>query len=141
LIGIGGFAAIYRAYQPAVERDVAIKVILAKYANNPNFVRRFEAEAQLIARLEHIHIVPLYDYWREPNNAYLVMRWLRGGSLFASVQQNGPWKLRAAARLIDQIASALAVAHRNNIIHRDLTPANILLMKKKTPVIDFAKMC
>lgn len=127
LIGIGGFAAIYRAYQPTIERDVAIKVILAKYANNPDFVRRFEAEAQLIARLEHIHIVPLYDYWREPNNAYLVMRWLRGGSLFLSVQQNGPWKLRAAARLVDQISSALAIAHRNNIIHRDLTPANILL--------------
>jgi WD40 repeat protein/serine/threonine protein kinase len=131
LIGIGGFAAIYRAYQPAVERDVAIKVILAKYANNPNFVRRFESEAQLIARLEHIHIVPLYDYWREPNNAYLVMRWLRGGSLFASVQQGGPWKLRDAARLIDQIASALAIAHRNNIIHRDLTPANILLDEER----------
>jgi serine/threonine protein kinase len=87
MIGLGGFAAVYRAYQFVVEREVAIKVVLPKYANAPDFIRRFEAEAQLIARLEHLHIVPLYDYWREPNNAYLVMRWLRGGSCSASLQQ------------------------------------------------------
>jgi len=127
LIGIGGFAAVYRAYQPVVERDVAIKVILSKYANNPEFVRRFETEAQIIARLEHLHIVALYDYWREPNNAFLVMRWLRGGSLYSSIKQKGAWSLQATARLLDQIASALAVAHRHGVIHRDLTPANILL--------------
>ena len=127
LIGKGGFAAVYRAFQPTVEREVAIKIILAKYANDPGFVRRFETEAQLIARLEHLHIVPLYDYWREPNNAYLVMRWLRGGNLFKSIQKEGPWELPRAAHLIEQIASALATAHRNGIIHRDLSPANILL--------------
>ena len=80
LIATGGFAAVYRAHQLAVNREVAIKIILPKYANNPDFVRRFETEAQLIARLDHLHIVPLYDYWREPGNAYLVMRWLRGGN-------------------------------------------------------------
>ncbi|HEX3049497.1 MAG TPA: protein kinase [Aggregatilineaceae bacterium] len=127
LIGVGGFAAVYRAYQPVVERDVAIKVILSKYANNPEFVRRFETEAQIVARLEHLHIVALYDYWREPNNAFLVMRWLRGGSLYSSIKQKGAWSLQATARLLDQIASALAVAHRHGVIHRDLTPANILL--------------
>ncbi len=131
LIGKGGFAAVYRAYQPTVEREVAVKVILAKYANDPEFVRRFEAEAQLIARLEHLHIVPLYDYWREPNNAYLVMRWLRGGNLFTSIQKNGCWEIQAAAQMLEQIAAALAVAHRHGIIHRDLTPANILLDEEK----------
>ena len=79
-IGAGGFGAVYRAFRPAVGREVAIKVILPQFANLPEFIRRFETEAQIIARLEHLHIAPLYDYWREPDGAYLVMRWLRGGS-------------------------------------------------------------
>ena len=80
-LGAGGFGAVYLAYQPLIKREVAVKVILPRYANHPEFIRRFEAEAQLVAHLEHIHIVPLYDYWREPDGAYLVMRYLRGGSL------------------------------------------------------------
>src|SRR5574338_1120253 len=75
-IGAGGFGEVYRAYQLSVGRDVAIKVILPRYANHPDFIRRFETEAQLIASLEHAHIVPLYDYWRDAEGAYLVMRWL-----------------------------------------------------------------
>lgn len=126
LIGKGGFAAVYRARQPSVEREVAVKVILPKYANNPDFVRRFETEAQLIARLEHLHIVPLYDFWREPDNAYLVMRWLRGGTLYDSLHAGMAWSLEAIARLLEQVAAALMVAHRNGVIHQDLTPANIL---------------
>lgn len=127
LIGAGGFAAVYRAYQPTVEREVAIKIILPRYANDPEFVRRFEIEAQLIARLEHMHIVPLYDYWREPNNAYLVMRWLRGGTLYDSLVRDGVWPLEDTARLLEQVAAALTMAHRNGVVHQDLTPANILL--------------
>ncbi|MDQ7035297.1 MAG: protein kinase [Anaerolineae bacterium] len=80
-IDSGGFGEVYRAYQPVIEREVAIKVILPRYANELSFIQRFEAEAQLVARLEHPHIVPLYDYWRDPEGAYLVMRWLRGGSV------------------------------------------------------------
>jgi len=57
-----------------VGREVAIKIILPEYANQPDFIRRFVAEAQLVAQVEHLHIVPLYDYWREPGGAYLVMR-------------------------------------------------------------------
>jgi len=125
-IGAGGFGVVYRAYQPSVGRDVAIKVILPEYANHPDFIRRFEAEAQLVARLEHLHIVPLYDYWREPDSAYLVMRWLRGGNLRGSLQR-GPWAPEAAARLLDQVAGALAVAHRQGVVHRDVKPENILL--------------
>ncbi len=126
LIGQGGFGAVYRAYQTLVKREVAVKIILPQYANHPDFIRNFEAEAQLIARLEHLHIVPLYDYWREPDGAYLVMRWLRGGSLQSSLRQ-GAWNIENAARLLDQMAAALTVAHRNNVIHRDIKPGNILL--------------
>jgi serine/threonine protein kinase len=95
-------------------------------ANQPEFIRRFENEAQLVARLEHLHIVPLYDYWRDPEGAYLVMRWLRGGSLKDALA-NGPYTLGAAALLLDQLASGLATAHAAGVIHRDLKPSNILL--------------
>ncbi|HLY29200.1 MAG TPA: protein kinase [Aggregatilineales bacterium] len=124
-LGEGGFGSVYRAYQSAIGREVAIKVILPQHANHPDFVRRFELEAQLIARLEHPHIVPLYDYWRDPDGAFLVMRWLQG-SLRAAIQR-GPWSVEAAARLLDQIASALTIAHREGVIHRDIKPDNILL--------------
>lgn len=125
-LGTGGFGAVYRAYQSTVGREVALKVILPSIANHPDFIRRFETEAQVIARLEHLHIVPLYDYWRDPEGAYLVMRWLKGGSLRDALE-SGAFDLEATVSLMDQITSALDAAHRNNIIHRDLKPANILL--------------
>ena len=126
LLGIGGFGAVYRAFQPAVKRDVAIKIILPQYANQPDFIRSFETEAQLVARLEHLHIVPLYDYWREPNGAFLVMRWLRGGSLRGRLKR-GPLDLDEVATMMEQTAGALTVAHRRGVVHRDIKPDNILL--------------
>lgn len=125
-IGSGGFGAVYRAYQSTVGREVAVKVILPHFANRPDFIRRFEAEAQLVARLEHLHIVPLYDYWRDPDGAYLVMRWLRGGSLKDALG-DGNFDLEPAAQLLDQVAAALSMAHMAEVVHRDLKPANILL--------------
>jgi tetratricopeptide (TPR) repeat protein/predicted Ser/Thr protein kinase len=125
-IGEGGFGFVYRAKQPSVNREVAIKVILPEYAKHPEFVRRFEAEAQTVAKLEHPHIVPLHDYWRDEEGAYLVMRWLRGGSLRESLD-GGPWEVEAAGRLLDQIADALNVAHEQGVVHRDMKPENILL--------------
>jgi len=124
-IGVGGFGAVYRAYQTSIGREVAIKCILPKYANHPDFIRQFEVEAQVIARLEHPHIVPLHDYWRDPGGAYLTMRWLRS-NLRESMRQES-WKLTEIARLLDQLASALALAHREGIVHRDIHPRNILL--------------
>jgi len=125
-IGIGSFGMVYRAHQRQVKREVAIKIISPRFANHPDFIRAFEAEAQLIARLEHLHIVPLYDYWREPDSAYLVMRWLRGGSMRESISQ-GPWAIAAVRQVLDQIAAALTTAHRMGVVHRDIKPANILL--------------
>ena len=126
LIGSGGFGVVYRAVQPSVQRDVAVKIILPRYANHPTFIRRFEAEAHLVARLEHPHIVPLYDYWREPDAAYLIMRLLRSGSL-DKLLADGPLSLDLFRRMIMQVGAALAVAHANNVIHRDIKPANVLL--------------
>ena len=124
-IGTGGFGAVYRAEQPDIGREVAIKIILPQYANHPDFIRRFEVEAQVIARLEHPHIIPLYDYWRDPDGAYLVMRYLRGRSLRNQLNES-PLALEDAARIIDEMAGALAVAHRHGVIHRDIKPDNIL---------------
>jgi WD40 repeat protein/transcriptional regulator with XRE-family HTH domain len=125
-IGKGGMGSVYRAVQPNVEREVAVKIILPVYANHPDFIRRFEAEAQLVARLEHPHIVPLYDFWREPSVAYLIMRLLRGGSVQGLLGQ-GPLAIDAITRMLEQICSALNAAHRMGVIHRDLKPANVLL--------------
>ena len=125
-LGKGGFGAVYRAIQPSVGREVAVKVILPGHANKPDFIRRFETEAHLVARLEHMHITPLYDYWRDPSGAYIVMRYLRGGSLREALQEQ-PYEIKSAIQIIEQVASALAMAHRNEIIHRDLKPGNILL--------------
>jgi WD40 repeat protein/serine/threonine protein kinase len=126
-IGIGGFGVVYRAYQKLIGREVAIKIILPEYANKPDFIRRFEVEAQLIARLEHPHIVPLYDYWREPSGAYLVMRWLRGGSIQDLIKEKGALDLASISKMLTQISEALIVAHRQGVVHRDLKPENILL--------------
>ncbi|MCA9929631.1 MAG: protein kinase, partial [Anaerolineales bacterium] len=129
-IGSGGFGVVYRGVQPSVARDVAVKIIHPQHANHPAFIRRFEAEAQIVARLEHPHVVPLYDYWREPNGAYLIMRLLRGGSLEAELQ-NGPIPLPIVNNYLQQFGLALHAAHKAGVVHRDIKPANILLDEEK----------
>ena len=126
LIGEGGFGSVYRAYQTAVGREVAIKAIHPEYANVASFIARFEAEAQFVAQLEHPHIVPLYDYWRDPDGAYLVMPYLRGGSL-AGALRTGPWNSGPALHLLSEVSAALSYAHRHGVVHRDLKPENVLL--------------
>lgn len=125
-LGEGDFGVVYRAFQPAVGREVAVKVIRPEYANQSAFVRRFEREAQIVAQLEHPHIVRLYDFWREPDAAYLVMPYMRGGSL-ADALRRGGWNLAPALHVIEQVGGALAHAHRRGVIHRDVKPGNVLL--------------
>ena len=127
LLGKGGYGVVYRARQSAVMREVAIKVILPRYANSPEFIRRFESEAQVVARLEHPHIVPLYDYWREPDSAYLVMRYLRGGSLRDMMEQQGKMDTGTTSNVLEQVGSALTFAHRNGVVHSDVKADNILM--------------
>lgn len=125
-IGAGPMGEVYHAYQPGIGRDVAIKVLRPGFVDQPEFIRRFEQEARLVARLEHPHIVPLYDYWREPGGAFLVMRWLSGGSL-ADALARGPWRSEAVVRLMLQVGTALYQAHQSGVIHRAIKPSNILL--------------
>ncbi|CAA9295450.1 MAG: High-affnity carbon uptake protein Hat/HatR [uncultured Chloroflexia bacterium] len=125
-IGEGSFGVVYRARQPLVDRDVAIKIIRPQLANQPDFIRRFEHEAHLVAHLEHPHIVPLYDYWRDPSGAYLVMRYLRSGSLQDRLVE-GPLPPAQVLQVLEQVGAGLATAHRQGVVHRDLKPGNILL--------------
>lgn len=126
MLGEGAFGNVFKAVQPGVGREVAVKVIRPDLADDPQFVQRFEAEAQLVARLEHPHIVPLYDFWREPGGAYLVFRLLRGGNAERSLVVDGPWTLERVSRLLEEIGGALIAAHAAGIVHRDIKPANIL---------------
>lgn len=126
VIGEDAFGVVYRAYQPSVGRELAIKVIQADSANDPVFVARFEREAQRVANLDHPHVLPLHDYWRDPDGAYLIMPLMRGGSLDSSLRK-GPWNLEPALRLVDQVGGALGYAHRRGVVHGDLRPGNVLL--------------
>ena len=123
-LGEGAFGTVYRAVQPSVGREVAVKVVRADLADDPSYVRRFEGEARVVARLEHPHIVPLYDFWREPGGAYLVFRLLKGGSVEDARGQ--AWPLERVSQLIGEISGALAVAHLAGVVHRDVKPANLL---------------
>jgi WD40 repeat protein/DNA-binding SARP family transcriptional activator len=125
---------VHRAYKPSSGREVAIKIIGPEHADKSDFVQRFEAGAERIAALRHDYIVPLYDYWREPGNAYLVTRWLRGGDLKSALQRR-QWAPNEAMIVLDSVGSALAYAHRLGVLHLDVRPANILLDDDGTPAL------
>ena len=126
VLGRGGMATVYLARQTSMDRDVAIKVMARELADDEQFIARFQHEAQVIARLQHPHILPVIDFGREGKNIYIVMRLVRGGSLDDRLK-SGPLDLPLASRMLSQIASALTFAHEQGIIHRDLKPNNVLL--------------
>ncbi|MCC7446548.1 MAG: SUMF1/EgtB/PvdO family nonheme iron enzyme [Anaerolineae bacterium] len=126
-IGTGGMAVVYRGEQLTIQRPVAIKVLSANFALDPEFVRRFRREAETAARLEHAHIVTVYDFGSAGDVLYVVMRYLPGGSLAQRLRHFGVPALADTVYLLNQIASALDYAHKNGVIHRDIKPGNILL--------------
>ncbi len=125
-IGTGGMATVYKAYQPAMDRYVAVKVIASHFAQDETFLRRFRREARAVARLEHAHILPVYDSGEAEGRPYLVMRYLEAGTLKYRMVE-GPLPLSEVNRIIGQVGSALDYAHRMGVIHRDVKPTNILL--------------
>jgi len=126
VLGIGGMAAVYRAQDLTLEREVAVKVLPASLANDAEYVRRFRDEAKRVAALHHPHIVPIYAVGEERGHFYYVMPVLQG-SLCDLLEQLGHLSPDDAIRLTQQIASALAAAHELGLVHRDVKPENILL--------------
>ena len=126
VLGAGGMATVYRATQTNIEREVAIKVMAEAFSRQPDFVERFKREAELFAKLEHPHILPIYDYGDDDGYLYLVLRLMEGGSLERHVRRN-TFDLPQIGKVIEQVGAALDYAHQRNVVHRDLKPNNILL--------------
>ena len=125
-IGEGGMGAVYKADQPSIPRAVVIKVLGSGFAEYTDALDRFRRELDMITRLEHPHILPVYDYGEINGNPYIVMRYMTGGSLQDRLQSGG-WTRSEGLRLLDQVALALDFAHDRGIIHRDLKPGNVLV--------------
>ncbi|MDX1377528.1 MAG: protein kinase [Anaerolineales bacterium] len=123
----GGMATVYKAYQPSMDRNVAIKVLPRKLAESSEFTQRFQQEAHIIAKLEHPHILPVFDYGESDGITYLVMRYLDAGTLKDKMVKHRPLPLDEIDRIFTQLADALSYAHSFGIVHRDLKPANALV--------------
>ena len=127
LLGQGGFAAVFRARDHSLNRDVAVKVLDVELAPSAGLAERFIREAQTIARLEHPHIVPIYKVGRREEVLYIIMRCIDGPSLRQLLGTHQRLSVGDAARIARQVADALAYAHSHDIVHRDVKPDNILL--------------
>jgi len=131
LLGLGGMGAVYRGYQRSLKREVAIKVLTPQLAQQPDYITRFNREAETAATLEHRHIVPIYDYGTHQGTAYVVMRLLSGGTLTDRIalhthQGLSLPSLGEVAQVLGQLAAALDYAHKRGVIHRDIKPSNVM---------------
>lgn len=133
LLGEGGMARVYRAHQANLDRDVAVKVLPPYYAADRNFVRRFQQEAQALARFSHPNIVIIHDAGQEHNLLYIIMEYISGGNLrdYISPQM----KPSEITRIIREVASALSYAHERGIVHRDVKPVNVLMDQSRRAVL------
>ena len=125
-IGKGGMGEVYRAEHLKLGRESAIKILPANLAGEADFLKRFEREASSAARLEHPHILRVYDYGEQDGTPYLVMPYVKGGTLKDRLER-GDVTPGQIARYLTQIAEALDFAHAKGLLHRDVKPANILI--------------
>jgi serine/threonine protein kinase, bacterial len=126
LLGRGGMGEVWRAFDSAIDRMVALKVLPANFADDPVFQERFRREAKAAAGLDEPHVVPIHDFGEIDGRLYVTMRLIKGRDL-QTILADGPLFPRRAVRIIEQIASALHAAHRIGLIHRDIKPSNILV--------------
>ena len=137
-IGIGGMATVYRGLDNVLGRTVAIKTMLPQYAADPSFAARFKQEAQAAAALQSPYIVGVYDWGRDQDTYYIIMEYLRGTDLKTGIRKHGALDCRKVAQIGSQICQALSVAHKHDIIHRDIKPQNIMVQPDgNIKVMDF----
>ena len=125
--GSGGMGVVYRAVQLDLGRPVALKLIAADRAADPDFRERFQRESRMAAAIDHPNVVPVHGAGEEDGQLYLVMRYVRGTDLHALIKREGPLAPERAAAIVAQVASALDAAHAAGLVHRDVKPANVLL--------------
>ncbi len=136
-MGSGGMATVYKAYHPRLDRYVAIKMLHEAFQEDKNFLARFEREAQIVARLEHPHIVPVFDFDDYNGRPYLVMKYVEGRTLKAELE-DAPLTIDEILRIMPPVADALDYAHRQGVLHRDIKPSNIIIDNNGVPyVTDF----
>jgi serine/threonine-protein kinase len=126
-LGEGGMATIWRAVDEQLDREVALKILRPQFGSDVGFAARFKAEARSAAALNHPNIVPVYDYGTDGETQFIVMQLVDGLDLASRLRETGPLDPMEAARIAGEIASALAVAHRRGIVHRDVKPGNIII--------------
>lgn len=134
-VGEGGMSVVWRAHDSKLERDVAVKLLRSFVAHEPEQRRRFEREARTLARLASDHIVRVYDYVDTGEQAFLVMEYVEGGNLAQTTFARLPLSVREAAAFTAPVAHALAYAHAKGVVHRDLTPANVLIERETGRVV------
>lgn len=128
-IGSGGMATVYKAKCKLLNRYVAVKVLRDEFANDAEFIKRFQVEAQSAASLSHPNIVSIYDVGNEDGLHYIVMELIEGKTLKEIIKEKGKLPWREAVGIASQIASGLSQAHQNHIVHRDIKPHNIIITK------------
>jgi len=128
-IGAGGMATVFKAYQPNLDRYVAIKVLPAYHARDPVFVKRFVQEARAVAKLVHPNILQIHDFGEQDNITYIVMEYVDGGTLKDRLNLKRALPVPEAVDFMIQAAEGLNCAHSHGIVHRDVKPANMLLRK------------
>ncbi len=133
-LGSGAFGTVYRAYDPQLDREIALKVPRPEQIQTPQQVERFLREARAAARLLHPHIVPIHEAGQADGQSYIASALIAGQTL-ADCCDGGPVECRRAARIVGKIAEALACAHRSGIVHRDVKPANILVDDRDQPYL------
>ena len=137
-IGVGGMATVYKAKDNILKRNVAIKVLRDEFTTDEEFIKRFNTEAESAASLTHPNIVSVYDVGKEGNLYYIVMELIKGKTLKEIIVEDGRMGWKWSVKIAKQIAQALETAHRNNIIHRDIKPHNIIITEDGTAkVTDF----
>jgi serine/threonine-protein kinase len=134
VLGRGGMGVVYRAWQRGLNRTVALKMVHAGAQASPTLLERFRIEAEAVARLRHANIVQIHDVGQHARSPYLVLELVEGGNLAQRVAGT-PQPVRWAAELVETLARAIDAAHRQGVVHRDLTPANVLLAADGTPKI------